>query len=376
MKKSILKYFKAFTMIGVMASVIVLSSCGEDDGPSEPAATETIWEILEGTDNLSSLEAELLAVGLDANLKADGEFTLFAPTNAALNTLLGTLNLEDFSTVSNDIAVGVLAYHVHAGTILSTDLAEGSSFSTLQGESFEVLAGPEILSGATTNATFQVTDIKATNGTIHIIEVVMIPPTIGGAIVATLNTLAQPVLLGADFSILASGIAKADAGKADTETILGALIAGTDLTVFAPTNATFYSAAGVEEGDDQATIDTKVDAAFGSLTGAQWDGIIRNHVVVGQGGGTDDEINTLGPDDLTTGSTYSTLAGGSLLIFNDVSSVPANNGVGIYIDANGDVDLTNPTTLANLDAEVALPDAVKLPNNNRIHVIAGILNPN
>ncbi|WP_420318416.1 fasciclin domain-containing protein [Ekhidna sp.] len=357
MKKSILKYFKAFTLIGAMVSFMVFTSCSDDDG-DEPAPTESIWQIVEGRDNLSSLESELLAVGLETSLQADGELTLFAPTNAALSTLLGTLGLEDFSTVSDDIATAVLAYHVANQAIASSDLVEGATFTTLQGETFEVGGGPSIISGATSDATFSITDIQATNGVVHIIDVVMVPPTIGAAIVATLGTVAQPILLGADFSILAEGIAKADAGKAAEATIVGALSAVQDLTVFAPTNATFEAAS--------------ITAA--TLTAEQWDAYIRNHVVVGQGGGTDDNINTLGPDDLTTGSTFNTLGGGSLLFFNNTDAIPASNGIGVYIDSNGDVDLADQTTYTNFDAEVAVVDAVS-SSNGRIHVIAGILAP-
>ncbi|WP_421762749.1 fasciclin domain-containing protein [Ekhidna sp.] len=373
MKKSILKYFKAFTLIGVMASFIALSSCS-DDGDDVVIATETIWQILESRDNLSSLETELLAVDLDASLKADGELTLFAPTNAALSTLLGTLGLEDFSTVSTDIATAVLAYHVAGQVINSEDLVEGATFTTLQGETFEVGGGPSIISGATSNATFSVTDIQATNGVVHIIDVVMVPPTIGAAIVATLGTVAQPILLGADFSILAEGIAKADEGKAAEATIVGALTAVQDLTVFAPTNATFEAAAGVTESDDEATVEAKVQGFIDALSAAQWDAYVRNHVVVGQGGGTDDGIETLGPDDLTTGATYTTLQQGSLQFFFNTDAIPADNGVGIYIDGNGDVNLADQTTYTNFDAEVVVADAVS-SSNGRIHVIAGILAP-
>ncbi|MEP0987015.1 fasciclin domain-containing protein [Ekhidna sp.] len=381
MKKSILKYFKAFTLIGVMASFIALSSCS-DDGDDVVIATETIWQILESRDNLSSLETELLAVDLDASLKADGELTLFAPTNAALSTLLGTLGLEDFSTVSTDIATAVLAYHVAGQVINSEDLVEGATFTTLQGETFEVGGGPSIISGATSNATFSVTDIQATNGVVHIIDVVMVPPTIGAAIVATLGTVAQPVLLGADFSILAEGIAKADEGKAAEATIVGALTQVQDLTVFAPTNATFEAAAGVTESDDEAAVEAKVQGFIDALSAAQWDAYVRNHVVVGQGGGTDDGIETLGPDDFDPNGTFNTLAGTEtapqrlFIVTTGEASATATavnpNAPGIYIDSDQNFDPTN--SAATLNAEIVIPDAVS-SSNGRIHVIAGILVP-
>ncbi|MEP5612388.1 MAG: fasciclin domain-containing protein [Cyclobacteriaceae bacterium] len=358
MKKTISTYFKALFLFGALASITVLTSCSEDDSP--PAATETIWEILSGADNLGSLEAELSAfASLETTLSSEtGTSTLFAPTDAALSTLLGTLGLESFSSVSPTIAEAVLSFHVSSSLIEVADLTEGETFAMLQGESFTVGAGSVIVSGATANATV-VETIQATNGVIHIIDVVMVPPTIGASIVATLGTLAQPILLGADFTTLAAGIAKADATATDaTATIVALLTAGTDLTVFAPTNATFAAAS--------LTVD--------SFTAAQWDGIIRNHIVAGQGGGTDDDSDTLGSDDLTTGAVYTTAAQGELTFFFNTTAIPADNGIGVYIDANGDVDLADTGTYTNFDAEVAVIDAVS-SSNGRIHVIAGVLSP-
>lgn len=350
----------------MISALLVFTGCGDDDEETPPAATQTVWEIVQSTDNLSSLEAELLGANLDGALGTTDNITLFAPTNAALATLLGTLSLTDFSSVNPEIASAVLTYHVATSVVNSGDLADGNTIATLQGESITVGSGPSLISGATTDATFSVTDIQATNGVVHVIEVVLVPPTIGATIVQTLGTLAQPVLLGGDFTVLAAGIAKADAANPDAATtgILTTLIntAGLDLTVFAPTDATFAAAT------PPITVET--------FTAAQWDAIIRNHVVVGQGGTTMDGVDTLGPDDLTTGATFDTAGGGSLSFFFDTSVIPADNGNGIFIDGNGDVDFADQTTFTNFDAEIVVPDAVTLTTgDSRIHVIAGVLSP-
>ncbi|MEQ8629134.1 fasciclin domain-containing protein [Ekhidna sp.] len=377
MKKSILKYFKAFTLVGIMASFIAFTSCGSDDG-GEPAATESVWELIENTDNLSLLEGELsVFTSLVATLDdPDADLTVFAPTDAALTVLLGTLGLEDFTTVNPDIAEAVLAYHVVAtARIASGDVVEGETFTTAQGEVITVGAGGVLESGATSAASISNADIQATNGVVHLIDVVLVPPTIGAQIVATLGTVAQPVLLGADFTTLAAAITKADSDNVEggddegEETLLSILSDRTltgenQITVFAPTNATFAAA------DPAITVDT-YDAAT-------WESIIKHHIVQGQGDDTDDNTLTLDPEDLVTCAEFTTLLGLQLEIFNNTEVVEADNGLGIYIDSNGDVDCTLSdmgASLTNLDAEVVLPDADGGSANGRVHVIAGVLAP-
>jgi uncharacterized surface protein with fasciclin (FAS1) repeats len=352
MKKSILKYFKAFTLVGVMASFIALSSCGEDDGGGTTAPTLTVYGTLSAQTNLGKLKGEFDAYAdIVATLDdADADLTVFAPSDAAMTTLLTTLGLTDFSTVSAGIAKSVLNYHIStAGSKTTGELTVGSTVMTAQGEVITIDAGTKLKTGATALSTI-VSSIEATNGIIHIVDVVIIPPTIGAQIVATLGTVAQPLLLGSNFTILAQGMAKADAGKTDpATTIVGLLVGGANLTVFAPTNATF--AAG------QITVD--------SYDAATWNAIIRNHIVVAQGG---DGTETIGSDDMTTGASFTTVLQGTLFF---VQGDPVN-GVGVFIDSNGDFNAGPPPT--GLNAEVALIDAA-VSGNGRIHVIAGVLSP-
>jgi uncharacterized surface protein with fasciclin (FAS1) repeats len=375
MKKSILKYFKAFTLIGVMASFIALSSCGSDDGVDVPEATETVWEIIENTESLSLLEAELSAFAdLVATLDSDdSNLTIFAPTDAAMNTLLGTLQLDNFSSVNQDIAKAVLAYHVVATSkIASGDVVEGETFTTAQGEVITVGPGGVLTSGATSPSEISNSDIQATNGVVHQVSVVLVPPTIGAQIVATLGTVAQPVLLGKDFTILAGAISKADSdNETDEPTLLSLLsdreLTGEDqITVFAPTNATF-DAGGI-------TVDT--------YNAATWEAILKHHIVSGGGSETEDNIPTLGLDDLTTGASFATNLGLNLVFA--VTGTPSEavaavnpNAPGIIIDSDGDLTVTDPTTwAAGANAEIVLLDADGgASTNGRVHVIAGVLAP-
>lgn len=372
MKKSILKYFKAFTLIGVMASFIALSSCGDDDG-GEPAATETVWGLIESTENLSALESELsVFADLVATLdNEDANLTVFAPTDAALGQLLNTLQLDDFSPVNQDIAKAVLAYHVvTSARIASGDVVEGETFTTAQGEMITVGPGGVLVSGATSVSEISSPDIQATNGVVHLVSVVLVPPTIGGQIVATLGTVAQPIFLGKDFTLLAQAIGFADSDNVDggadegEDSILDLLKDRTltgenQITVFAPTNATF-AGAGITSENLTSVYDE-----------ATWEAILKNHIVQGQGDDSEADDNTLTLDlgDLVEGASFFSLIQVPLSIsVGDPGLIAGDQGtIGIYIDS--DLDQT-------ANGELVLPDADGgTSTNGRVHVIAGVLAP-
>jgi uncharacterized surface protein with fasciclin (FAS1) repeats len=330
---------RIMTMLA-MTSLFVLSGCGDDDDGGTPVQEQNVWEIVQNTDNLSSLEAELEAAGLGTALSTTNNITLFAPSNAALNTLLTTLGISDFSPIRDDVAEAVLAYHVATSIKMAADLTPGSTIMTLQGEEIDVLAGPALSSGATSDAEVETADIEASNGVVHIIDVVLVPPTIGALIVSTLGTLAQPILLSSDFSMLADAIQKADtyATSEGLPTLVSILAdqanPGADYTVFAPSNAVF-DAAGI-------TVET--------LTAEQWYGTIAKHVGIG----------IYEADDLTTGTIIQTAAGTQIVV-----AAPGAGGNFTNIFLNSDAD-------ADFEAEVAQA-AVAIQSNGLIHAIAGIL---
>ncbi|MDN4165308.1 fasciclin domain-containing protein [Cytophagales bacterium LB-30] len=345
---------RAFALLTIAGSSLFFASCDKED--EDPAPTMTVMEIIEETAGLDSLEKYLNTYpDLVALFEGSAEYTVFAPNNTAFAGLLATPGFpSDIRDINPDIVKGVLTYHAVSGTTLSGDLTSGSSLTSAQGEAIGVTvsAGVVTLQTGSSNANIDVleADLRATNGVVHIVESVMIPPSVGATLTPILGTNAGTLLLGAPFSILAQGIAKADVFAAENGlATLTSILAGANAhTVFAPTNATF------EAGSITAA----------TFTGQQWYGIIANHAV----------LSTVLPDDLTTGATFDTAAGGQLLIFNNTAAIPAQNGVGIYIDGDGDVNLADQTTYTNFDAEVALPNAA-INSNGRVHVIAGVLAP-
>ncbi|MES2846012.1 MAG: fasciclin domain-containing protein [Pseudomonadota bacterium] len=126
-----------------------------------------------GAGTFTTLVAAVEAAGLVETLKGPGPFTVFAPTDAAFAALpAGTV--EDLLKPENkDKLVAVLTYHVVPGKVMSTDLSEGLKAATVQGGEVTItLDGGAKVNGATISTA----DIEASNGVIHVIDAVILPP--------------------------------------------------------------------------------------------------------------------------------------------------------------------------------------------------------
>ena len=123
--------------------------------------------------NFTTLVAAVEAAGLVETLKGPGPFTVFAPTDAAFEALpAGTV--EDLLKPENkDKLVAILTYHVVPGKVMSTDLTEGMMAKTVQGGEVTItLEGGAKVNGAPISTA----DIEASNGVIHVIDQVILPP--------------------------------------------------------------------------------------------------------------------------------------------------------------------------------------------------------
>ena len=144
---------------------------------SAPAFAEShskdIVDTAVGAGTFTTLVAAVEAAGLVETLKGPGPFTVFAPTDAAFAALpAGTV--EDLLKPENkDQLVAVLTYHVVPGKVMSTDLSEGLTAATVQGANVTItLEGGAKVNGAVISTA----DIEASNGVIHVIDSVILPP--------------------------------------------------------------------------------------------------------------------------------------------------------------------------------------------------------
>lgn len=119
----------------------------------------------------NTLVAAVTAAGLVDTLKGEGPFTVFAPTDDAFAALPeGTVDalLNDIPTLTS-----ILTYHVVAGKVMSTDLSDGMTAGTVNGADITI----STMDGVQVNgATVTAADIETSNGVIHVIDAVILPP--------------------------------------------------------------------------------------------------------------------------------------------------------------------------------------------------------
>jgi uncharacterized surface protein with fasciclin (FAS1) repeats len=182
--------------VAAVTGLVVLSACGSDSNDADvaqtteaPTATEapaedmdedmdeagTIVDVAVANGSFETLVAAVTAAGLAETLSSEGPFTVFAPTDDAFAALpeglVDCLLLEE----NIDPLTAILTYHVVDGAVMSTDLTDGP-VPTLQGEEITV----DLSNGVTLNGSVNVAaaDVEASNGVIHVIDGVLVPPSI------------------------------------------------------------------------------------------------------------------------------------------------------------------------------------------------------
>lgn len=121
--------------------------------------------------DLSTLAGAVETAGLVSTLAdAESEFTIFAPTNAAFEGV-------DLSGLSQQELADILTYHVLGSEVLSGDLSDGQTATTVNGADINVAIDGEGTVTINGNAVVQTVDLQGTNGVVHIIDGVLTPPS-------------------------------------------------------------------------------------------------------------------------------------------------------------------------------------------------------
>ena len=161
---------KMLTSLALIAALLVALPLAADNTGEQPDIVDTA--VAAGSFN--TLVAAVQAAGLVDALKADGPFTVFAPTDEAfaklpagtVDNLLKPENLEQLQAI--------LTYHVVPAKVLAADVADGATAPTLLAEnslSFDIEDGSVFIG----EAQVVQTDILTSNGVIHVIDSVLLP---------------------------------------------------------------------------------------------------------------------------------------------------------------------------------------------------------
>jgi transforming growth factor-beta-induced protein len=288
-----------------LTGIFILTGCEkEKEEEMKPVADMTIAEYALSNSNFSILVEALAKADLVNALNGSGNFTVFAPTNAAFTALFTELGISGISALSKETLTPILLYHVLGTEAKSSMISTGyySTLSPAQGSYLSLKA--DVSSGVKLNKNTSViiADVDVKNGVIHAIDRVLLPPSV-----------VDQALANDNFSILVQAVVKAG--------LVDVLNGSGPFTIFAPTNAAF-----------QALFTTLGISGIAQLTAEQLIPILTYHVVSGNvlstmlTAGTVQTLN--GPITVTLGAAPA-INGTSKIIATDVQG---SNGVIHVID--------------------------------------------
>ena len=156
-------------VVGFTASMSALA--GGDYGTKKDPAD--IIDTAVSAGQFGTLAAALQAADLVDTLKGEGPFTVFAPTDEAFSKLPeGTVDAL-LKPENRDQLIAVLTYHVVPGKVMAEDVVNLTSAITVQGSDVTI----DTTDGVMVNDAMVITtDIEASNGVIHVIDAVLLPP--------------------------------------------------------------------------------------------------------------------------------------------------------------------------------------------------------
>ncbi|MEZ5243955.1 MAG: fasciclin domain-containing protein [Acidimicrobiales bacterium] len=347
MSKRLLRILSA-----LLAFTLLAAACGDDDEDTTTTTTEaspddsadpgaetgTIVDVAVANGSFTTLVAAVQAAGLVDTLSGDGPFTVFAPTDDAFAAALADLGLTAEELLASPDLADILTYHVVAGEVdAATAISlDGQSAETVNGADIDisVVDGSVVINGTATVVT---PDVAASNGIIHVIDAVLLPPDFGS------DDMAEDDMADDDM---------ADENAAPGTIVDVAVANGSFTTLVAAVQA-----AGLVDtlsGDGPFTVFAPTDDAFAAA--------------LADLGLTAEEL--LASPDLADILTYHVVAGevdAATAISLDGQSAETVNGADI------DISVVDGSVVINGTATVVTPDVAA--SNGIIHVIDAVLLP-
>ena len=310
----------------LLITALLFAACAPVAAPAaEPMAEAPAADIVDtavAAGSFTTLVAAVEAAGLVDALKAEGPFTVFAPSDEAF-AAIDPATIEALLADPSGDLTQILLYHVVPGAVMAADVTDGLVAETLQGGSLTFAVSD---AGVTVNGVNVVsTDIAASNGVIHVIDGVLMPPAEEAA--AEEPMAEEPAMADIVDTAVGAGSFTTLVAAVEAAGLVDALKAEGPFTVFAPTDDAFAAI-------DPATIEALLADPSGDLTQ-----ILTYHVVPGK----------VMAADVTDGLVAETLQGGSLTF--------AVTDAGVTV---------NGVNVVSTDIETS---------NGVIHVIDGVLMP-
>ena len=282
----------------------------------------TVADVVINSDVHQALEGAVIAADLAGTLSdLAGTFTVFAPTDAAFAafdpTVLGILTSNADTKLRR-----ALLYHVLGAEVLSSDLSDGQTATTLFNQDITVTIDAN--GGVKINdANVIIADIQTLNGVVHVLDAVILPPN---------ATVADVVINSPDHMTLETAVIEAQLAGALSDL-------SANYTVFAPTDDAFAPV-------DVATLLTD---PTGDLQK-----ILQYHVLASE----------VFSSDLTDGQVATTLLGQDITVGIDANGAVTINGNALVIAA----DITTLNGVVHVINNVLLPDLTSVKNLNQVNL--------
>lgn len=267
---------------------LIAAGCKEQSGTTTPIETPNILEVIQSNSNLTIFKELLDGTTLSSTLSGPGMKTVFAPSNDAL----AKLDPNYLQGLTNQHKLDILKYHIHNANYLINNEIKREAIGTLQGDLLFIEIGQSFGNLLNNQARFVTTNIKASNGLIHIIDVVLVPDQHG--------TLADNIKKRYDYRTFHE--------RMNSSGLLG------DLNE--PGNKTLLTAS-------EAAMDLMTNGLGMILTDENWKEIMQYHIL-------DQDITVAGPG---TKTALLTMSGDSVFLTVDEPGQYVINGAhGAFIE--------------------------------------------
>ena len=317
MKNSALNSLRKPAMIFTLVATVLFSSCKKDK--EEMVQDKTIVDLVVGDNNFSLLKAALVQANLTDLLASKGPFTVFAPNNQAFVSA-GLDTEAKIKALPVETLKKILSYHVVSQKIASSSIAMANNTPVKTAANVDVFVTKNSSGVFVNGAAVVQADVMASNGVIHVINTVLMPPS---------GNIVEVAQGNANFSLLVAAVLRASQGGTNVAEVLSG--AG-PLTVFAPTNQAFINAGFANAAAIQAA-----DPAV--LTS-----ILTYHVIAGR----------VFSSDLTEGAKPATVNGATV-------SISLSGGAKVKGNKNATAATISSANMVTTNGVIHVIDQVLLP---------------